>query len=80
MTLEANGATVVRTPHNEPVAVRALLLGERLNTRSIESSNVLSTAPVTTSIVGGGIARRNKNANARWSRSTKKFCGRRPHC
>jgi hypothetical protein len=56
MTLEADGATVVRTPHNEPVAVRALLPGERLNTRSIESSNVLSTAPVTTSIVGGGIA------------------------
>jgi hypothetical protein len=55
MTLEADGASVVTNPH-EPVAIRALLLGERLNTRSIERSKVLSTAPVTTSIVGGGIA------------------------
>ena len=56
MTLEADGATFVTNPHNEPVAIRALLLGERLDTRSIESGNVLSTAPVATSMVGGGIA------------------------
>ena len=35
MTLEADGATLVTNPHNEPVAIRALLLGERLDTRSI---------------------------------------------
>jgi uncharacterized Rmd1/YagE family protein len=55
ITLEADGATFVTSPHNEPLAIRALLLGERLDTRSIESGKVLSTAPVATSIVGGGI-------------------------
>jgi hypothetical protein len=29
MTLEADGATFVANPHNEPLAIRALLLGPR---------------------------------------------------
>ena len=44
-------------PLEVPIIVRALLLGERFDTRSIESGNVLSkTPPVATSIVEGGIA------------------------
>ena len=56
MTLDANDAVFLTNPHDEPVAIRALLLGQRLDTRSLESGNVLGTAPVATSIVGGGIA------------------------
>jgi hypothetical protein len=41
MTLDANDAVFLTNPHDEPVAIRALLLGERLDTRSIESGNVL---------------------------------------
>jgi required for meiotic nuclear division protein 1 len=42
--------------HAEPVAVRALLLGERLDIRSLEGSNALATAPVALSIPGGAVA------------------------
>lgn len=42
--------------HAEPVAVRALLLGERLDIRSLEGSNALAIASVALSIPGGAVA------------------------
>ncbi len=53
--LQADDASF-SSPRDEPTAIRALLLGDRLDTRSIESGNVLGTAPVAVSIAGGGIA------------------------
>ena len=41
--------------HAEPVAVRALLLGERLDIRSLEGSNALAIASVALSIPGGAV-------------------------
>lgn len=38
------------------IAARALLLGERLDTRSLESGQALGTAPLALSIPGGGVA------------------------
>jgi uncharacterized Rmd1/YagE family protein len=38
------------------IEVRALLLGERLDTRALETSHALATAPVATAIEGGGTA------------------------
>ncbi|HYM72764.1 MAG TPA: RMD1 family protein [Stellaceae bacterium] len=40
----------------QTIAVHALLLGERLDTRTLEGGTVLATAPLADSIEGGGIA------------------------
>jgi hypothetical protein len=40
----------------EVVPVRALLLGERLDTRALERDKPLGIAPLTVEIPGGGIA------------------------
>jgi len=57
MTPDLGRAAVSTHPHDETIIVRALLLGERLDTRSIESGNLLSkTPPVSTSIAEAGIA------------------------
>jgi required for meiotic nuclear division protein 1 len=40
----------------EPIAVRAYLLGERLDTRSAEGDGALGAAPVALSVPGGGVA------------------------
>jgi uncharacterized Rmd1/YagE family protein len=39
-----------------PIGARALFLGERLDTRGLESGGALASAPATTSIAGGGVA------------------------
>lgn len=40
----------------EPISVRAVLLGERLDTRAFEGGNVLGTAPLALAVPTGGIA------------------------
>jgi required for meiotic nuclear division protein 1 len=40
----------------QPISVRVLLLGERLDTRGLEGAAALATAPVAVSMPGGGIA------------------------
>jgi uncharacterized Rmd1/YagE family protein len=51
----AFSSTVSAEDHAELIAVRALLLGERLDTRSLESNDELATAPLALSIPGGGL-------------------------
>ncbi len=41
---------------SQPIGVRALLLGERLDTRGLEGAAPLATAPLAVSMPGGGIA------------------------
>jgi len=50
------GSAPTMTTRAETIAARALLLGERIDTRALETSNALATAPLATPIDGGGIA------------------------
>ena len=50
-------AADLHRPHGTPeMAVRALLLGERLDTRALESGAVLATAPLALALDRGGVA------------------------
>ena len=55
---EASVASVAELPAGtvEVVPVRALLLGERLDTRAFERNDPLGVAPLTVDIPGGGVA------------------------
>jgi required for meiotic nuclear division protein 1 len=50
------GLRLVEPSAQQDVEVRALLLGERLDTRSLESGAVLATAPLALTVDGGGVA------------------------
>ncbi len=56
-TLEDRPALVSSaTLHPETIGVGALLLGERIDTRALESGSALATGPLAISIAGGGTA------------------------
>ena len=54
----ATGGSVLEVPAGavEVVPIRALLLGERLDTRALERDKPLGVAPLTVDIPGGGVA------------------------
>jgi uncharacterized Rmd1/YagE family protein len=64
MTASAGRAAAARTtaagvstePGQEPIGVRALLLGDRLDTRALETERMLATAPVAISLPDDSIA------------------------
>ena len=52
----AKGASDLESDAVEVIPVRALLLGERLDTRAMERNTPLAAAPLTVDIPGGGVA------------------------
>jgi required for meiotic nuclear division protein 1 len=56
LSADASSDAELRTEKNKVVPVRALLLGERLDTRALERDRPLGVAPLTVEIPGGGVA------------------------
>jgi required for meiotic nuclear division protein 1 len=56
LSADASSDSELWTEKNNVVPVRALLLGERLDTRALERDRPLGVAPLTVEIPGGGVA------------------------
>jgi required for meiotic nuclear division protein 1 len=56
LSADASSDAELWTEKNKVVPVRALLLGERLDTRALERDRPLGVAPLTVEIPGGGVA------------------------